>query len=48
MKPMPHAGAIPLITEEGFQGILVISGLSQVEDHRFAVEVLSEFLSQNG
>ena len=43
-----HGGAIPLITEEGFQGILVISGLPQVEDHLFAVEVLTEFLARKG
>ena len=43
-----HGGAIPLITNEGFKGILVISGLSQVEDHLFAVEVLTEFLARKG
>ena len=36
-----HGGALPLITDEGFRGILVISGLPQVEDHLFAVEVLT-------
>ena len=35
-----HGGALPLITEEGFKGILTISGLPQVEDHLLAVEVL--------
>ena len=43
-----HGGALPLITNEGFKGILVISGLSQVEDHLFAVEVLTEFLARKG
>ncbi len=43
-----HGGAIPLITEEEFKGILIISGLPQVEDHLFAVEVLTEFLAQKG
>jgi uncharacterized protein (UPF0303 family) len=43
-----HGGAIPLITDEGFKGILIISGLPQVEDHLFAVEVLSEFLAHKG
>jgi uncharacterized protein (UPF0303 family) len=43
-----HGGAIPLITEEGFKGILIISGLPQVEDHLFAVEVLTEFLARKG
>jgi uncharacterized protein (UPF0303 family) len=43
-----HGGALPLITDEGFKGVLVISGLSQVEDHLFAVEVLTEFLARKG
>ena len=43
-----HGGALPLITKEGFKGILIISGLPQVEDHLFAVEVLTEFLARKG
>ena len=43
-----HGGAIPLITDEGFKGILIISGLPQVEDHLLAVEVLTEFLARKG
>ena len=43
-----HGGAIPLITNEGFKGILVISGMPQVQDHVFAVEVLTEFLARKG
>ena len=43
-----HGGALPLITDEGFVGILIISGLPQVEDHLFAVEVLTEFLARKG
>jgi uncharacterized protein (UPF0303 family) len=43
-----HGGAIPLFTYEGFKGILIISGLPQVEDHLFAVEVLTEFLARKG
>jgi len=43
-----HGGAVPLITGEGFKGILVISGLPQVEDHLLAVEVLTEFLARKG
>ena len=43
-----HGGAIPLITNEGFRGILIISGLPQVEDHLFAVEVLTKFLARKG
>ena len=43
-----HGGAFPLITPDGFAGILIISGLPQVEDHLFAVEVLTEFLARKG
>ena len=43
-----HGGALPLITPNGFAGILIISGLPQVEDHLFAVEVLAEFLARKG
>ena len=43
-----HGGALPLVTNEGFKGILIISGLPQVEDHLFAVEVLTEFLARKG
>ena len=43
-----HGGAIPLITPNGFAGILIVSGLPQVEDHLFAIEVLTEFLARKG
>ena len=43
-----HGGALPLITDQGFKGILIISGLPQVEDHLFAIEVLTEFLARKG
>jgi uncharacterized protein (UPF0303 family) len=43
-----HGGALPLITEDGFKGILIISGLPQVEDHLLAVEVLTEYLARKG
>lgn len=43
-----HGGAVPLITPTGFSGILIISGLPQVDDHLFAVEVLTEFLARRG
>ena len=39
-----HGRALPLITDEGFKGTLVIRGLPQIEDHLFAVAVLLEFL----
>lgn len=44
-----HGGGLPLITEsEGFVGSLLISGLPQVEDHLFGVEVLTEYLARKG
>ena len=43
-----HGGALPLITDEGFKGILIISGLPQVVDHLLAVEVLTKFLARKG
>jgi uncharacterized protein (UPF0303 family) len=43
-----HGGALPLITDEGFKGILIISGLPQIEDHLLAIEVLTEFLARKG
>ena len=42
-----HGGGLPLITKnEGFVGVLIISGLPQVEDHLLGVEVLTEFLAR--
>ena len=44
-----HGGGLPLITKnEGFVGMLLISGLPQVEDHLFGVEVLTKFLARKG
>ena len=44
-----HGGGLPLITKgEGFVGVLLISGLPQVEDHLLGVEVLTEFLARIG
>jgi uncharacterized protein (UPF0303 family) len=44
-----HGGGLPLITKnKGFIGVLLISGLPQVEDHLLGVEVLTEFLAQKG
>ena len=44
-----HGGGLPLITKgEGFVGVLLVSGLPQVEDHLLGVEVLTEFLSRKG
>jgi uncharacterized protein (UPF0303 family) len=44
-----HGGGLPLITkDEGFIGVLLISGLPQVDDHLLGVEVLTEFLARKG
>ena len=44
-----HGVGLPLITKnEGFVGVLLISGLPQVEDHLLSVEVLTEFLARKG
>ena len=44
-----HGGGLPLITKgDGFVGVLIISGLPQVEDHLLGVEVLTEFLARKG
>jgi uncharacterized protein (UPF0303 family) len=44
-----HGGGLPLITkDQGFAGVLLISGLPQVEDHLLGVEVLTEYLARKG
>ena len=44
-----HGGGLPLITkDQGFVGVLLISGLPQAEDHLLGVEVLTEFLARKG
>ena len=44
-----HGGGLPLITkDEGFVGVLLVSGLPQVDDHLLGVEVLTEFLARKG
>ena len=44
-----HGGGLPLIVEKvGLQGVLIISGLPQVQDHLLGVEVLTEFLARRG
>ena len=42
-----HGGGFPIYTDAGFVGVLLISGLPQVEDHLLAVEVLSKFKNSN-
>jgi uncharacterized protein (UPF0303 family) len=44
-----HGGGLPLVTKDGgYQGVLIISGLPQVDDHLLGVEVLTEFLARKG
>ena len=44
-----HGGGLPLITKsDGFVGVLLVSGLPQVEDHLLGVEILTEFLARKG
>jgi uncharacterized protein (UPF0303 family) len=44
-----HGGGLPLITKgDGFVGVLLISGLPQIEDHLLGVKVLTEFLARKG
>ncbi len=44
-----HGGGLPLITQsDGFVGVLLISGLPQIDDHLFGVKVLTEFLARKG
>ena len=44
-----HGGGLPLITKsDGIVGVLLVSGLPQVEDHLLGVEVLTEFLARKG
>ncbi len=44
-----HGGGLPInVASGGLEGILLISGLPQVEDHLLGVEVLTEFLARAG
>ena len=44
-----HGGALALnVSGLGCVGALIISGLPQVDDHLFAVEVVTEFLARKG
>ena len=44
-----HGGGLPLnVAGFGCMGILLISGLPQVQDHLLGVEVLTEFLARKG
>jgi len=42
-----HGGGIPIFTKNnGLVGILLISGLPQLDDHNFGIEVLSQYLER--
>jgi uncharacterized protein (UPF0303 family) len=44
-----HGGGLPInIAGKGLAGILLISGLPQVQDHLLGVEVLTEYLARKG
>ena len=44
-----HGGGLPINTlQNGFVGALLLSGLSQIEDHILGVEILTEFISNRG
>jgi uncharacterized protein (UPF0303 family) len=44
-----HDGGLPLnVKGMGCVGILLISGLPQVQDHLLGVDVLTEFLARKG
>ena len=44
-----HGGALPLnVVGLGLTGILIISGLPQVEDHLLGVEIITEYLARKG
>jgi uncharacterized protein (UPF0303 family) len=44
-----HGGGLPLnVTGQGLTGILLISGLPQVQDHLLGIEVIAEFLARKG
>jgi uncharacterized protein (UPF0303 family) len=42
-----HGGGIPIFTKNnGLVGVLLISGLLQLDDHNFGIEVLSQYLER--
>lgn len=44
-----HGGCLPLnVSGVGLVGILLVSGLPQIQDHLLGVEVITEFLARKG
>ena len=44
-----HGGGLPInVVGKGLVGILLVSGLPQIQDHLLGVEVLTEFLARKG
>ena len=44
-----HGGGVALnVAGSGLAGVLIVSGLEQVEDHMLGVEILTEFLARKG
>ena len=42
-----HGGGLPLLTKDGIlRGVMIISGLPQVDDHNLGIEILTRFLAQ--
>jgi uncharacterized protein (UPF0303 family) len=44
-----HGGGLPInVKNKGLVGVLLISGLPQVQDHLLGVEILTEYLARKG
>jgi len=44
-----HGGGLPInVVGKGLVGVLLVSGLPQIQDHLLGVEVLTEFLARKG
>ena len=44
-----HGGGLPInVVGEGLVGVLLVSGLPQIQDHLLGVEVLTEYLARKG
>jgi len=44
-----HGGGLPInVKDKGLIGVLLISGLPQVQDHLLGVEILTEYLARKG